>query len=311
MRRMTETGHPHLSSPDRGLAWLAARPRHALWATVLVGAGLGWAALLAMVAGGGMAGGGGLAALGPGMGVFDAIAGFASLPEPIRAGLKALCLPSTGAAWGASDLALVAAMWVTMAFAMMLPTAAPMLRTYADIAETAARKGERAVPVLVLAAGYLTVWIGFAVLATAAQWGLIELRLVTPAMAPASLVLSGTTLVAAGLYQFTPMKNACLTRCRAPFSYFFARWTTAPAAVYRQGLEQGLNCLGCCWALMAVMFAVGVMNLVWIALIGVAMAVEKATSGPWPSRVIGAALVVWGLAMLAASPPGQRLLGAM
>ncbi|MEJ1159352.1 DUF2182 domain-containing protein [Prosthecomicrobium sp. N25] len=310
---MSLDGHPHLAAPDRSLAWLARRPRTVMIATVATGAALGWAWLAAVV--GSMLASTDMATLGPGMGILNGLNGLAGLPESVRASIAVLCspdgahfgMPGAGA-WGPRDLAVVFLMWVMMALAMMLPTAAPMLGTYADIAEAAARKGERAVSVLVLAAGYLTVWVGFSALATLAQWGLTALRALTPAMAPASLVLAGTTLIAAGLYQFTPMKHACLVRCRSPMPFFFARWTERAAGVYRLGLEQGLFCFGCCWALMTVMFAVGVMNVVWIAVIGVAMAVEKTVSILWLSRAIGAALILWGAALLLASPVGARLL---
>lgn len=310
----TDHGHPHLAAPDRGLAWLARRPRAVMIATVATGAALGWAWLVTVVAA--MLASTDMATLGPGMGVFNGFNGFAGLPEPVRAALAVLCspggahfgMPGSGA-WGARDAGLVFLMWVTMALAMMLPSAAPMLGTYADIADAAAAKGERAASVLVLAGGYMTIWIGFSAAATALQWGLTTASALTPAMAPASLVLAGTTLIAAGLYQFTPMKHACLTKCRSPMPYFFANWTDRPSGVYRLGLEQGVFCLGCCWALMTVMFAVGVMNVVWIAILGLVMAVEKTVSAAWISRAIGIGLILWGGSLILASPIGARLVG--
>lgn len=306
--------HSRLAASDRGLVWLARRPRPVMVATVGLGAAVGWGWLATVV--GAMLATTDMATLGPGMGAFNLLNGFAGLPESVRAALAVICspdgahfgMPGSGA-WGPGDLAVVFVMWVTMALAMMLPTAAPMLAAYADRAEAALAGGERPVSVLALAAGYMTVWIGFAAAATLGQWALTSLKALTPAMAPASLVLAGTTLVAAGLYQFTPMKNACLARCRAPAAFFFARWADRVSGVWRLGVEQGLYCFGCCWALMTVMFAVGVMNVVWIAVIGVVMLVEKTTLNPWISRAIGAALILWGLALLAASPVGQRLLG--
>ena len=297
---------PGLPASDRSLAFLARRPRLVMTVTVLAGAFVGWVWLASMIAG--MLAATDMATLGPGMAVFNHLNGFAELPEAVRAGLAVLCAPAAGELWGVSDAATVLAMWLMMVLAMMLPTAAPMLAAYADRAEAAIARGERPVSVLVPAAGYLTVWCGFALVATAAQWGLGALRAFNAAMGPMTLVLASTTLIAAGLYQFTPMKNACLTRCRLPGAFFDARWATRTASVYRLGFDQGLYCLGCCWALMAVMFAVGVMNVIWTAVLGLAMAIEKSTLNPWVSRVIGAVLIVWGAALLAASPVGVRLL---
>ncbi|WP_407051391.1 DUF2182 domain-containing protein [Methyloraptor flagellatus] len=297
---------PMLPAPDRGLAFLARHPRGLMLATVFVGAAIGWAWLAAMIAA--MLAATDMAALGPGMELFNYFNGLTEIPESVRAGLAVLCAPAPGAAWSLGDVASVFAMWVTMVLAMMLPTAAPMLAAYAGRAEIAIAAGERPVSVLVPAAGYLTVWLGFAIVATGAQAGLTALRAFNAAMGPMTLVLGATTLLAAGVYQFTPLKQACLTRCRLPASFFAVRWSSETAQVYRLGLEQGLNCLGCCWALMAVMFAVGVMNVVWIAVLGLVMGLEKATLNPWVSRVIGVALIAWGLGLIAASPVGARLL---
>lgn len=288
-----------------------SRPHLAMLALVGLGTALGWAYLAAMVAA--MVPEMDMTSFGPGMGVFNFFNRFDGLPPDVRAALAALCLPTGGhfgmpstGPWGVSDLALVFAMWVTMVAAMMLPTAAPMLSRVADTAE-ARRSG--AAPVALVAAGYVGVWIGFAAVATLGQWGLTSLRMMSPAMGPVTLVLAATTLVAAGLYQFTPLKHACLVRCRRPVAYYDAAWTDRPGRFLRLGVDEGLNCLGCCAALMAVMFAVGVMNVVWIAVLGIVMFVEKTTLSIGASRAIGVLLVAWGLALAALSPAGQRLLG--
>ncbi len=297
-------GQTHLGAADRGLAWLARRPRLTVTLTVVALAGLGWIYLIAMVAD--MVADMDMGALGPGMGVFNAFNNFAGLDATARAALTIICAPSIGGnfgmpaagPWGVTNFLLVLVMWVMMVMAMMLPTAAPMLATYADIADTASAKGKRVAPVFVLVAGYLTVWFAFAVVASLAQWGLTALRAMTPMMAPASLILAGTTLLAAGLYQFTPAKFACLTRCQSPMPYFFARWRDDAPGVYKLGLEQGLFCFGCCWALMAVMFAVGVMNVVWIAILGAVMALEKMVVSVWVPRILGVLFFAWGCAIL-------------
>ena len=176
---------------------------------------------------------------------------------------------------------------------MMLPTAAPMLLTYAEIAETAARKGERIVSPLMLAAGYCAVWLCAALVAALAQISLASL-------VPATWTqpLTAAAFVGAGLYQFTTLKHACLSRCRQPFSFFFLNWTTTPHGVFRLGARQGLDCLGCCWAMMALMFVSGAMNVVWMAALAIYMTAEKLGSGPWLTRIGGAALIAIGVGLV-------------
>lgn len=281
------------------------RPKVVVWLAVGFGAAIGWGWLAAMVAG--MLASTDMATLGPGMGVLNRLNGLAAMPVEVRAALTVLCGP-TGEAWTASGGLAVFAMWVAMVLAMMLPSAAPVLTSFASLAETKRRAGEPAASPLVLAAGYLTVWIVFSGFATVAQGVLTQLRVLTPAGLTASQVLAGTTLFAAGIYQFSPLKLGCLTRCRYPAPYFADNWTARTAGVYRQGIEQGIDCLGCCWALMVVMFAVGVMNVVWIAIIGAVMTLEKVTYSAVVPRLVGVVLLVWGAALVAFSPVGSILL---
>jgi predicted metal-binding membrane protein len=214
--------------------------------------------------------------------------------------IAALCQPTFGAGggWTASDFGLVAAMWAAMVLAMMLPSAAPMILTYAEIADTAARKGERIVSPFAIAAGYSVVWLGFALLATVAQMLFRRVALLDSGMASASALFSGAIFIGAGLYQFSALKHACLTQCRQPFPFFFAHWETTPRGVFRLGVKQGLFCLGCCWAMMAVMFAVGTMNVIWMAALAVVMTIEKITSGNRLTYGLGAALVAIGVAFV-------------
>jgi predicted metal-binding membrane protein len=212
--------------------------------------------------------------------------------------LAAICRPVTTASAGLGLAASVGAMWVAMTLAMMLPTAGPMILTYAEIAETAARKGQRIVSPTMLIAGYLAVWVGFSVLATLAQLGVIVFadRPVAQSVAvPASALL----FVAAGLYQFSALKQACLTACQRPFSFFFLNWTDRAPGVFRLGVRQGLHCLGCCIAMMLLMFAAGAMNVVWMALLGLVMTLEKMSATPHFSRAVGFAFTAAGLAILA------------
>jgi predicted metal-binding membrane protein len=179
-----------------------------------------------------------------------------------------ICGPSTRP----PDVALAILMWAAMSLAMMLPVAAPMLSAYLDIAEAARAKSIAVVPAAVLAAGYSTVWLGFSVVAGMAQ-------VFAGGLSPSSS-LAGAVLIAAGLYQFAPLKHACLAKCRAPMPFFLSRWSERRFDVFKMGVEQGLSCLGCCWALMVLSFAMGAMNLAWMALIGAAMILERTMHEP-------------------------------
>jgi predicted metal-binding membrane protein len=208
----------------------------------------------------------------------------------------ALCKPLIDGSWSVTGFATIAAMWSAMTLAMMLPSAAPMILTYAEIADTAARKSETIVSPFVLAAGYTFVWLGFAVVATLAQFIFIRTALLNAEMAPVSKLFTGAIFIAAGAYQFSALKHACLTQCQRPFPFFFTHWTAAPRGVFRLGLTQGLYCLGCCWAMMLVMFAVGVMNVIWMAGLGMVMTIEKIGTGKWFTYAVGAGLIVLGAA---------------
>ncbi|HTQ83208.1 MAG TPA: DUF2182 domain-containing protein, partial [Pseudolabrys sp.] len=162
----------------------------------------------------------------------------------------------------------------------------------------AARKGERIVTPLMLAAGYAAVWLGFAAAATVTQLALTRAALLNSGLAAASGLFAGAIFIAAGLYQFSALKQACLNQCRHPFPFFFSNWATTPRGVFRLGLKQGVFCVGCCWAMMLVMFAVGVMNVVWMAGLGIVMAIEKIGTGRWFTRAVGIALILAGLAFV-------------
>ena len=181
--------------------------------------------------------GGPAGALGPGMGALDLLPrAFAALCQPTF-GLSVLAMP--GETWGAMGFAVVGLMWAAMVLAMMLPSAGPMIFTYAEIADTAAAKGEPIVSPFVLAAGYTMVWLGFAALATIAQFGFTQAALIDDSMASVSGLFSGAIFIAAGFYQFSALKHACLRQCQSPFPFFFANWETTPRGVFRLGAEAG------------------------------------------------------------------------
>lgn len=201
-----------------------------------------------------------------------------------------LCRTSSSAS-GTTNLVFALPMWSAMALAMMLPSTAPMILTYAEIAETAARKGEPIVSPLVLASGYATVWLAFALVAALLQ--VLLARAALPAGMTSSL-FSGAIFIGAGLYQFSALKHACLHKCQHPFPFFFANWATTPRGVFRLGVKQGVYCIGCCWAMMLMMLAVGAMNVIWMALLGAIMTIEKMSSGSRFSRAVGVALIAAG-----------------
>ena len=214
--------------------------------------------------------------------------------------LRVLCEPLYGAA-GSSGVAaslLTLAMWCAMVLAMMLPSAGPMIATYADLAETAAAKGEPAASPLALAAGYIAVWLAAALVLTALQGLLARAGALDGTIAVANPFVAGAMFLAAGLYQFSAVKHACLTHCQHPFRFFFANWTSDPRGVFRVGLQQGLYCLGCCWAMMLLMLAVGAMNVVWMALLGAVMTVEKLGTSMRFSRAAGVVFLAIGLVII-------------
>ena len=292
---MTETSDrslTHLPAATGRLGALLARPKALAAICIVAITALGWLWLGLLIAGmGGPAG-----ALGPGMGALELLPrAFAALCQPTF-GLSVLAMP--GASWGLTGFAVVGLMWAAMVLAMMLPSAGPMIFTYAEIADTAAGKGERIVSPFVLAAGYTVVWLAFAALATLAQFGFTRAALINQSMASASGLFSGAIFIAAGVYQFSALKHACLRQCQSPFPFFFTNWATTPRGVFRLGLKQGLYCLGCCWAMMAVMFAVGVMNVVWMAALGIVMTVEKMLHGNRFSHAVGVAMIAAGLVFI-------------
>jgi predicted metal-binding membrane protein len=265
----------HLPSAAAGLAQVFARPKAIAAACVIALAGLGWFYLALLVAYSG-----------------EWSVGFGGSL------IQALGRPPPDGSWSARGVALIASMWSAMTLAMMLPSAAPMILTYAGIADTAARKGERIISPLVLAGGYAGVWLGFALLATVVQIAVAQAALIDPDMTSVSGLYSGAVFIGAGIYQFSALKHACLTRCRQPLPFFFTNWATTTRGVFRLGIKQGLYCLGCCWAMMLVMLAVGVMNAAWMAALAVTMTVEKMLTGRRFTHAVGVVLIVVGAGII-------------
>jgi len=268
---MTETtGYQftHLAPAEAGLGRIFARPKAIAAGCVIIIAGLGWFYLALLI-------------------TAPAGSWFAII--------QAFCRTLPEGAWSFSAAAVIASMWGAMTLAMMLPSASPMILTYAEIAETAARKSERIVSPLVIAAGYASVWLVFSLLATAMQIILAGTALLDTGIASASGVLAGAVFIGAGVYQFSALKHACLTHCQNPFPFFFTNWATTPGGVFRLGVKQGLYCLGCCWAMMLLLFAGGVMNLAVILALTAWVAFEKlAPFGQQSARVSAALLLAIG-----------------
>jgi predicted metal-binding membrane protein len=188
---------------------------------------------------------------------------------------------------------LVAAMWAAMMVAMMVPSAAPAILLYAQVHRHSIGP-EPLPPTMAFLAGYLACWLGFAALAATLQIALDSLVVLSREMAAA-------LLIGAGLYQLSPLKDACLTRCRSPAQFISSRYRPGAWGAARLGLLHGAYCVGCCWLLMALLFVGGVMNLAWIAALTLLVAAEKLLpGGAWIARIAGFAFIGWGVALLVA-----------
>jgi predicted metal-binding membrane protein len=196
--------------------------------------------------------------------------------------------------WSIGYAALIFLMWAIMMMAMMLPSAAPAILLAAALMRQ--RRGDHIFwPVGLFVLGYLIVWFGFSLMATALQWGLDRIGLLSDDMAVGGATFAGLLLIAAGLYQWTPLKQACLIQCRSPFEQVTKYWRRGPFGPMMAGIRHGIFCLGCCWMLMALLFVGGLMNLLWIAALALLVLAEKMFPiGPRISRLTGVVLVVWG-----------------
>ena len=212
-----------------------------------------------------------------------------------------MTMPQTQA-WGAVDFALMFVMWAVMMVAMMVPTAAPMILMFGTINRKRREQQGPFVPTGVFLLGYVVVWSGFAFLATLANWGFHVNGLLSSMMGTASPLVGGALLLAAGVFQWSPIKYACLAHCRTPLGFLMTEWREGTKGALVMGLLHGSFCLGCCWVLMALLFVLGVMNLLWIAALAGFVLIEKVTpAGHQVSRVTGLLLVGWGGWMVATS----------
>jgi predicted metal-binding membrane protein len=211
--------------------------------------------------------------------------------------------PMTGASawmmtdnWDFAHSTLLFAMWVVMMAGMMLPSAAPALLLYTGVVRKSPEAASASARAHAFAGGYLTIWTAFSLLVTALQLLLRHWLLLTPMMETGDRIFAGALLLLAGAYQLTPYKGACLKSCRAPVQFIVQHWKPGVSGAFRLGLEHGLHCLGCCWALMLLMFVGGVMNLWCIGLLTVFVLLEKlAPLGAQGGRVSGLLIIALGI----------------
>ena len=206
----------------------------------------------------------------------------------------------TPAAWMPGYAVLMFFMWWIMMVAMMLPSAAPMILTFATVNRKQRDTGHPRVATGLFALGYLVAWAGFSLVAVILQWGFERTGILSPVLVATNAIFGGVLLLAAGLYQLTPIKHACLRHCRSPLDFLGTRWRRGAHGALHMGLLHGAFCIGCCWFLMGLMFFGGVMNLYWIAGLALFVLFEKTVpSGHWLGYATGVILLVWGTGTLA------------
>jgi predicted metal-binding membrane protein len=201
--------------------------------------------------------------------------------------------------WTAGYALLIFVMWWLMMLATMLPSAAPMVLLFAALTRKQDTSAAPYVGTGLFGSGYLLVWAGFSAVAVVLQWQLGRLAMLSPMMVTTSVTLGAILLIAAGIWQFTALKHACLRHCRAPAEFLTHHWRTGQAGAVLMGMQHGVYCLGCCWMLMLLLFYGGIMNLYWIAGLATVILFEKlAPFGTWIGSFVGLALIVWGGALL-------------
>jgi len=201
--------------------------------------------------------------------------------------------------WSVRDFFFMFLMWSVMMVAMMLPSASPLILLHVRVNQQQEDGGDGFHGTVAFAIGYLLVWTSFSAVATLLQWGLEKLAVLSPMMASTSPLLGAGLLLAAGIYQLTPFKNACLRHCRSPVHSLMQHWRRGTSGAFMMGFHHGVYCIGCCWLLMALLFVFGVMNLVWIAVLSVFVLLEKVVPrGELVARVAGVGFIVAGVSVL-------------
>jgi predicted metal-binding membrane protein len=202
--------------------------------------------------------------------------------------------------WSAGYALLIFLMWWLMMVAMMLPSAAPMILLFAAVRRKRHEAGAPYMGTGLFGSGYLAVWGGFSVIAVTLQWQLEGIALLSPMMLTTSMALGALLLIGAGVWQFTPLKHACLRHCRSPAEFLTHHWRNGRAGAFHMGIRHGAYCLGCCWMMMLLLFYGGIMNIYWIAGLSTLVLVEKITPlRHWVTGLIGVTLIIWGGTLLA------------
>ncbi len=197
--------------------------------------------------------------------------------------------------WSITDAVFMFVMWAVMMFAMMLPSVTPTVMIFGRVREKRRASGRVFAPTAAFVAGYLLVWVGFSLAATVANWFLHTNGWMSSMMGSIGPVTGGLLLIAAGLFQWTPLKNACLEHCRSPVGFLTQYWREGSTGAVMMGLHHGMYCLGCCWLLMLLLFVLGVMNLPWVAVLTIVVLAEKTIPrGERLSRGLGALVICWG-----------------
>ncbi len=222
----------------------------------------------------------------------------ATMPRMDMIDMPGMAMPRVHA-WDPVDVVLLFVMWAVMMIAMMVPAAAPMVLTFAMVQRKRQEQDRATVPTVVFLLGYALVWTAYAAVAALAQWRLHEADLLSAAMASTSTRLGGALLLVAGVFQWTPVKQACLAKCRSPLAFVMAEWREGRAGALVMGVRHGAYCVACCWALMALLFVAGVMNLLWIAALAILVLVERVLpGGVVVSRIVGVLLLLAGVVVL-------------
>lgn len=212
---------------------------------------------------------------------------------------SACCLPNMGIrGWDLNYFWMMFLMWAVMMVGMMVPSASPMILIYAAVARKAESQGTPIASVGAFAGGYIFMWTVFSLIVTLLQWQLDQAALLSPMMVTTSPQLGGGLLIAAGIYQWLPLKNSCLHHCRSPFHFISTNWRNGNFGAFQMGVAHGIFCIGCCWALMLLLFIGGVMNLLWIAVITVFVLLEKVLPlGDQGGKISGVLMILTGLFM--------------
>src|SRR5712671_903166 len=210
-----------------------------------------------------------------------------------------MAMPVAFSPWTAADFALNVAIWWVMMPGMMLPSAAPMILTFATVNRRKRTRGQPFVPTAVFTTGYLIAWGLFGIAATLADWGLEQTALISPMTQRLTPALGAALIIVAGVYQLTPFKYVCLTHCRSPFDFVLNHWRDGAVGALRIGFKHKLYYLGCCWFLMALLFAAKTMNLLWMAAITAFVLAEKLfPAGQWIARGSELVMIAFGLYLL-------------